>query len=739
MTFKLAPNNIGYAEHEFTTEMVESIASDGTPVKKSVTETVDLVGRMISTITVYRDGEEIWEGRVLTEDRDFYNLRSIYCEGELSYLNDTCQPSREYHDITIRQFLEAILAIHNSRVDTSKKFYIGSVTVNDSSDTSYRYTQFEKTMETINKIVEENGGHLRVRKSGGKRYLDYLADYPTVSTQKIQFGSNLLDFTCSWDMSELCTVVMPTGHVTQEAQSTSVGDPLTPINSGGVPTTGQYLYLDKTSTPSTVQLYADPSLSAYRTAVYQVTPGKNYYVSCRLHGGLVAYVIKQNSDGSGNTYSYTTAGSESTVGFDDFVDKKVEIPLGFRSIIVCGFGTDIPVSLKSEVEATEGLDEYLTVEDVPTDKDSSTGDMWHQSGSPYVINQSMVSKYGWIEKQLALSDIEDATTLYNTAKEYLKNGQFDEMTIEISAVDLSVLGADADAIKLLDMVRVISEPHGLNKLFPVTKLEISLNDPGGQKFTIGTSSSQSLTEVNNDINEDILAKIFAVPSQTLTSAQRNTAALIATATNGFITFINDSDGNPKELVISNTKNPTDCTNCWIWNVNGLCHADHYPIVTGDTVNVAMTMDGSIVADRITTGELSGITVRGCEMVVGGMDNRDGTILIKSGNSTGYCVQLRDGGIYFGYMNSDGSIDEFGKIQDNKVYQTDSGEYVRGMVVDSKVLAFDIDELWTSSKSSYSGGGTDAFKGRSDTLQVCLMDGQGNIYTVPMTFRHGILI
>ena len=103
-TFTLAPNNIGYQEHTVSVEMVDSISTSGEVTTRTVTTQVDLVGRMQSTITIYRDGVEIWEGRVLSEERDWYNRRMITCEGELAYLNDTCQQSKRYHDITLSNF-----------------------------------------------------------------------------------------------------------------------------------------------------------------------------------------------------------------------------------------------------------------------------------------------------------------------------------------------------------------------------------------------------------------------------------------------------------------------------------------------------------------------------------------------------------------------------------------------------------------------------------------------------------
>ena len=48
--------------------------------------------RMVTDISVQKDGEEIWAGRVLSESEDFYRNRILYCEGELAYFNDSSVP-----------------------------------------------------------------------------------------------------------------------------------------------------------------------------------------------------------------------------------------------------------------------------------------------------------------------------------------------------------------------------------------------------------------------------------------------------------------------------------------------------------------------------------------------------------------------------------------------------------------------------------------------------------------------
>ena len=140
--------------------------------------------RMVTDISVRKHGEEIWAGRALSESRDFWNNRVFYCEGELAFFNDSAQPPAEY----------ALIEVHNSQVGGNRRFAVGAVTVADEDFPSY-HTNYEKTMEVLNALVESYGGHLRVRKENGTRYLDYLKEYPDTCSQVIQFGSNPVSYT----------------------------------------------------------------------------------------------------------------------------------------------------------------------------------------------------------------------------------------------------------------------------------------------------------------------------------------------------------------------------------------------------------------------------------------------------------------------------------------------------------------------------------------------------------------
>ena len=149
--------------------------------------------RMVTDIAVHKDGKEIWAGASSLKTRTFTET-GCTCEGRACILQRQTQPPAEYAGGTIREYLEAMIAIHNAKVGDNRKFTIGIVTVVDEDFPTY-YTNYEKDHHDLECVGGAVGGHLRVRKEDGIRYLDYLADYPDTCSQTIQFGSNLIEHT----------------------------------------------------------------------------------------------------------------------------------------------------------------------------------------------------------------------------------------------------------------------------------------------------------------------------------------------------------------------------------------------------------------------------------------------------------------------------------------------------------------------------------------------------------------
>lgn len=652
--------------------------------------------RMRGIIKVEKNGTNIWEGRILSDDTDFFGNKKVYCEGELTFLHDTLQPQNSYSDLTLKQFIEAIISIHNSKVSDDKKFDATNniVTVASGVDIGTRITNFETTWDILKSLVEEFGGYLIVRHANGVRYLDYRSECPRTSTQKIEFGENLMSFTKSYDMSSLVTAVLPLGKTIANSGQTVVGEKIeTPLLESH--------YIDPISN---YYVYYDPNLDPKYTATTYVHVESNtaYYVTCRNRNGRVMWALL---DSEGNLVDHYNARDSDE--FTDLVEYRIDVPQSdvhnYYQLAIAGYGSDIIPRINSSITASENFDEYVTVEKANVGTEQSPKNY----GSMYVVNEEAVTNYGWIEKQITWSNIEDPNSLKDLAESYLRDGQFDEMTLSVTAIDLQTMGMNTDSIDILDEVQVVSKPHGLNRVFPVTKMSIDLSDPSKNTFTLGYESDQTLTGVTNASNNDIFGKLNSIPSvsATLVSAKNNASELIRNATSGILEFLYDEQtGNTTGMRLHNVADTSSVGDKgWLFNVEGI---GYFGNGWDQPVTVAITGEnGEIVANAITSGEMLADRIKGGTLglghwpvvnpITGQTEYKDGSIIVKdasgneilqvnqnylaqrhytNGGSNDRSVVLRDGWIRGGEVN--GTDTDTGISVDN--YFSDG----RGMSLES---------------------------------------------------------
>lgn len=188
-----------------------------------------------SVISVYRDGVLYFRGSPLNVTESDTGLVTVTAEGALTWLGDSVQPFAEYHNMTVRTYLETLVQNHNVAVqdDAYKQFTVGEVTVTDSNDSLYRHSNFEHTKDAITeKLTKRLGGILRVRWKNGVQYLDYLAEYKHVNGQGIKFGQNLLTYARSVPTANLATAIIPLGCKLTDADGSETDERLQ-IDNGG--------------------------------------------------------------------------------------------------------------------------------------------------------------------------------------------------------------------------------------------------------------------------------------------------------------------------------------------------------------------------------------------------------------------------------------------------------------------------------------------------------------------------
>jgi hypothetical protein len=114
----------------------------------------------------------------------------------------------------------------------------------------------------------------------------------------------------------------------------------------------------------------------------------------------------------------------------------------------------------------------------------------------YVPPNDSFDKYGYIEKRIEFDDLESSAELKEKAEQYLYQSQFDEMTLKVKALDMSVVKPnEEDGMDVGYSVKAISPPHGLYRDFPITELSIPFDDISGTTYELGYSSKDSLTKL----------------------------------------------------------------------------------------------------------------------------------------------------------------------------------------------------------------------------------------------------
>lgn len=186
----------------------------------------DMLQKLSTVVQVRRDGKEIWRGRVLKHEADFYNRRVVYCEGALSYFNDSSITPFNYKG-TLRQFLQHLIDAHNDQVKSKMKcFHLGTVTaalgnlvVQFGDADQYGVGEdYGKVWDILDKLVlKVFGGYFYCGFDAATgynvlNYCDQAVEAKRQTAQKIEYGRNLLNLSETTDATDLYTRIYPIGN-----------------------------------------------------------------------------------------------------------------------------------------------------------------------------------------------------------------------------------------------------------------------------------------------------------------------------------------------------------------------------------------------------------------------------------------------------------------------------------------------------------------------------------------------
>ena len=253
----------------------------------------------------------------------------------------------------------------------------------------------------------------------------------------------------------------------------------------------------------------------------------------------------------------------------------------------------LPRGKQLEDEDENGQKQYVTIKSV-------------NDGDEYLKNISAYNYYGRIEKIVDFNDVEDPATLKKMATAYIRGMQFDNMTLSVSAVDLHHLDTSIRKFSVLDLVHCISKPHGLDKIFPITEKEIDINSPSNTKYTLGSSNSKSLSGVSSASSSSTKDKIDALNDSpdVLAAAKKQASDILNSYTHGYINIVQENDISQALIISSMSKYTDEHAKLWKFDMNGLGYSPGVNAHGFREYTLAITRNGTIVADFIKTGNLS---------------------------------------------------------------------------------------------------------------------------------------
>jgi hypothetical protein len=255
-------------------------------------------------------------------------------------------------------------------------------------------------------------------------------------------------------------------------------------------------------------------------------------------------------------------------------------------------------------------------------------------GVDYIENADAVELYGRIWGYQKWDDVTEPGILLAKSKEYLKEASTLPASMEVSAVDLAAIDSTVQQFQLGFWTDVSSEPHGINEKFLLTRREINLLDPGQGSITLGrqTETLTGTTVKNQTAISERIEKVAENAAQEINRKVENATQLIMGGKGGYVVIdnIEPDTGNtttPWRILIMNTPDKETATNVIQFNQNGIGFSTTG--INGPYKN-AWTIDGNLVADFITAGQMLADRIRGGTLELGGTGpGKDGVLIIRN--------------------------------------------------------------------------------------------------------------
>lgn len=150
----------------------------------------------------------------------------------------------------------------------------------------------------------------------------------------------------------------------------------------------------------------------------------------------------------------------------------------------------VVIPLGAEVENEDGTKSRLTIESV-------------NDGLDYLVNEAALNKYGWIvapTEDTTWEDVTEPSNLKTKGQTLLdQQGIMLKSTLELNGIDLNIVDGSKDSFDMYQYIRVQSTPHGISKIYLLTKKDTPLTKPENMIIGLGeTKDTLTGIQMSND-------------------------------------------------------------------------------------------------------------------------------------------------------------------------------------------------------------------------------------------------
>lgn len=402
-----------------------------------------------------RRNEIIWFGRALTIDTDIYKVKSIHCEGGLSYLNDVVY--RDNSEGTFWNATQPVGVMLYSTWNDIQDNVRHKLRSYDVSGYVYAHTtegsfELPKAPLRIPGVVFEANDQYKTK---------YWGLEPIISndqeTQNFFFDQASLSQT---NYASTSAILNP--------------DDMTALDlvTGLLDATGGYYWVSlvETDAPNGLDRIYGMQLHLARTLK---EPNENYQSqTIRFGENLTDYT--ENEDGSS---FWTAVHPYGTFEGKDRSSTLTKNQLGRK-------GTTPIKKLNWHVESA--ADNYPSI----------------------IIVDDLAKEYGIIVKDLDVGTLSMSEQLIGMSINAIDSLNIVERKsgsnswtsalrdVTITGVDMTFMGADYNMIDLMDSVHIISEPHGVDTYLNVTSIDVDLQRPENSVYVLNGTLERNMAESN---------------------------------------------------------------------------------------------------------------------------------------------------------------------------------------------------------------------------------------------------